>query len=206
MDRKLGIIGSALTGVATAGFAVAMLVDIIALCYLFSIFIAWGLVMMNGAFVRYRRGDATVAAVCAVAFGGMYALCNTVVYFVQLSTVRNAALGAEALALLDYEQFGMMFDLDLLGYCLMAISTFFAGLTIDVQDRADAWLRTLLMVHGVFAFGCFIMPMLGVFSASSAGGDLTGTIMLEFWCVYFIPVCILAMRHFARRERMPLDA
>jgi hypothetical protein len=35
---------------------------------------------------------------------------------------------------------------------------------------------------------------------------LTGTIMLEFWCVYFIPVCILAMRHFARRERMPLDA
>ncbi len=205
MDRKLGIVGSALTLTGVIGFAVGMLIDVIALCYLFSIFIAWGLTIMNGAFFRYRRDDATIAAICAVAFGTMYALCNTAVYFVQLSTVKNTLLNAQALALLDYEQFGMMFDLDLLGYCLMAISTFFAGLTIAVNDRADAWLRALLMIHGVFALGCFIMPMLGVFGAD-AGSDMTGTIMLEFWCAYFIPVCILAMRHFARMERVPQAA
>lgn len=205
MDRKLGIVGSALTLTGVAGFAVGMLIDIIALCYLFSIFIAWGLTMMNGAFFRYRRGDATVAAVCAVSFGVMYALCNTAVYFVQLSTVRNTVLSAETLALLNYEELGMMFDLDLLGYCLMAISTFFAGLTVTVNDRADAWLRALLMIHGVFALGCFVMPILGVFGADT-GGDMTGTIALEFWCIYFAPVCILAMRHFARAERTPQAA
>lgn len=203
MDRKLGIVGSALAAAGVTVFAVAMLVDIVVLCYLSSIFIAWGLAIMNGAFFRYRRHDATVAAVCAVTFGAMYALCNTIVYFVQLSTVRNAALSVEALALLDFEKFGLMFNLDLLGYCLMAISTFFAGLTVRANDRADAWLRTLLMVHGVFAFGCFIMPMLGVFGGDSAGDDRIGTILLEFWCVYFLPICILSVRHFMHVEREP---
>ena len=95
----------------------------------------------------------------AVAFGAIYAFCNIMVYFVQLSTVRNTVLTGIAAQLLDYRTFGMMFDLDLLGYCLMAISTFFAGLTIRVRDKGDQALKILLLVHGVFAPMCFIMPI-----------------------------------------------
>jgi hypothetical protein len=43
--------------------------------------------------------------------------------------------------LLDYRSFSLMFDYDMLGYCLMAISTFFAGFTIVVMDRGDRWLK-----------------------------------------------------------------
>lgn len=200
MDRTIALTGA---GVLTTGvlcFAVCMLVGVLAGCYLGSIAIAWGLLACSGAFLRFSRPEAKLTAVLAVAFGGMYAFCNTMVYFIQLSTVRNAVLSAEALMLLDYGKFGMMFDLDLLGYCLMAVCTFFAGLTIDVRDRGDAWLKALLMIHGVFAITCFVLPILGLFNTNMQGANWIGTAIMEFWCVFFLPVGILTIRYFARQR------
>ncbi len=200
MDKRIGQIGAGIVSVCVVGFALGMLVNQIIVCYLTSIGIAWGLVLMNGAFLRFSRADAKTAAVCAVAFGAMYAFCNTMVYFVQVSTVRNAELTGVALQLLDYRQFGMMFDLDLLGYCLMAVSKFFAGLTILVRDKGDRWLKVLLLLHGIFAIGCFILPMLGLFSTNMQGADWIGTVIMEFWCVFFLPIGILSFRYFTKAK------
>ena len=200
MDRTIGKIGAALVIAGVVCFAVCMLTGPIALCYGASIAIAWGLVMMNSAFYRFSRTDAKAAAMCAVAFGGMYALCNSIVYFVQISTVKNGALTGVAAQVLDYRTFGMMFDLDMLGYCLMAVSTFFAGLTIRVRDKSDRALKTLLLLHGVFAIMCFLMPILGLFSGDMQGADWIGTAVLEFWCAFFLPIGILSYRYFARVE------
>ncbi|PKM73022.1 MAG: hypothetical protein CVU91_07975 [Firmicutes bacterium HGW-Firmicutes-16] len=166
--------------------------------------IAWGFIMMTCGFYRYGRSDAKVAAICALIFAGMYALCNTVVYFTQLTAVANDSLTGQALKILDFREFGLFFSLDLLGYCLMAVSTFFAGLTIKVKDKGDKWLKALLLIHGVFAVSCFIMPTLGLFSADMEGATWIGTLILEFWCVYFIPVGVLAYRYF--RSRVGADA
>ena len=200
MDKRIGQIGAGVVTLCVAGFALGMLVNQIIVCYLTSIGIAWGLVLMNGAFLRFSRPDAKVAAICAISFGAMYALCNTMVYFVQVSTVRNTELTGVALQLLDYRQFGMMFDLDLLGYCLMAVSTFFAGLTILVRDKGDRWLKVLLLLHGIFAIGCFILPMLGLFNANMQGADWIGTVIMEFWCVFFLPIGILSFRYFRKAK------
>ena len=201
MDTKIGKIGSAVVLLGVLAFAACMLTGPIALCYGASIAIAFGLVLMNSAFYRFSRPDAKAAAMCAVAFGAIYAFCNIMVYFVQLSTVRNTVLTGIAAQLLDYRTFGMMFDLDLLGYCLMAISTFFAGLTIRVRDKGDQALKILLLVHGVFAPMCFIMPILGLFSSNMQGADWIGTAILEFWCAYFLPIGILSYRYFSRQEQ-----
>ena len=85
-----------------------------------------------------------------------------------------------------------------LGYLMMALSTFFIGLTIKPENKKDKWLKCLMMIHGVFFFGCLIMPMTGIFSASMAEGtdSLGGIIALEFWCAYFLPIGILSMLHF----------
>lgn len=58
----------------------------------------------------------------------------------------------------------------------------------------------LMMIHGLFFFGCLIMPMTGVFSASmSEGSDsIGGIIALEFWCAYFLPIGILSIFHFKK--------
>ena len=200
MDNMIGQIGAGIVSVCVVAFALGMLINQVMVCYLTSIGIAWGLVLMNAAFLRFSRADAKTAAVCAVAFGVMYAFCNTMVYFVQVSTVRTAGLTGVALQLLDYREFGMMFDLDLLGYCLMALSTFFAGLTIVVRDKPDRWLKVLLLVHGVFAIICFVLPMLGVFNTNLQGADWIGTAIMEFWCIYFLPIGILSSRYFSRME------
>jgi hypothetical protein len=200
MDRTIGKIGAALVIAGVVCFAICMLTGPMALCYGSSIAIAWGLVMMNSAFYRFSRADAKAAAMCAVAFGAMYALCNSIVYFVQISTVKNGALTGMAAQLLDYSKFGMMFDLDMLGYCLMAVSTFFAGLTIRVRDKGDRALKTLLLLHGAFSVMCFIMPILGLFSGDMQGADWIGTAVLEFWCAFFLPIGILSYRYFSRVE------
>lgn len=90
-----------------------------------------------------------------------------------------------------------MFSYDLLGYGMMALSTFFLGLTIRGHDRADRWLKCLMILHGVFFFGCVIMPITGAFSSMADGGtSVGGIIALECWCAYFLPVGILAFSHF----------
>ena len=81
----------------------------------------------------------------------------------------------------------------------MALSTFFIGLTITPKTKSDKWLKWLLIIHGVFFISCLIMPMLGLFSAEMQGADWIGTVVLEFWCAYFIPVGVLSFVHFKNK-------
>jgi hypothetical protein len=34
-----------------------------------------------------------------------------------------------------------------------------------------------------------------------AGGDIIGVLVLEFWCAYFAPVCILSYLHFKNMNK-----
>jgi len=203
MDRNISLTGGALNFAGVLGFAAAMLFLPVGFSYFFSILIAWGLVLMLAGFARTAPAGRTVASTCALVFGGMYALCNTIVYFVQLSVVATTPLGAQAAALLDFQQFGMFFSLDLLGYGLMALSTFFAGLALAPTRREETVLCWLLLAHGAFAPACFILPPMGVFSTSMAGANWVGTALLEVWCIYFLPVGLLSLRYFARHLPAP---
>lgn len=204
MNRKLGMYSSLVTLAAVLAFAVSMLAGTKYGAYLSSLFIAWGLVPVICAFASFCGQENKAAAYTAVAFAAVYAALNTSVYFTQLTTVALTRLSEQASALLDYSKFGLIFNLDMLGYAFMAFTTFFAGLSVKADGRGDKWLKGLLIVHGVFALSCIIMPMLGVFNAGMAGaggsGDLIGTLVLEFWCVYFTPVCILAFRYFRKQN------
>jgi hypothetical protein len=81
----------------------------------------------------------------------------------------------------------------------MALSTFFIGIDLETKNRNDKCLKILLMVHGVFSIICFLMPILGIFNSNMTGGDIIGTIVLEFWCIYFMPICILSYKHFRNK-------
>jgi hypothetical protein len=83
----------------------------------------------------------------------------------------------------------------------MALSTFFTGLTVKVKDSSDKWLKALLMIHGVFFLGCFFMPIWGIFKPVEAGEmGMGGAIALIIWCIYFLPIGVLAYRHFSKSE------
>jgi len=92
----------------------------------------------------------------------------------------------------------LFFSYDQLGYAVMSLATFFIALTIDAKSGMDKWLKGLLMVHGVFFIVSFMVPMLGVFRPDREGSAWIGTLILEAWCIYFLPICILSCFHFQK--------
>lgn len=198
MNRKIGIVGASVNLLAIFGFAVSLPFAFNFGSFLSSMFIAFSFVMMMCCFLYFAAPERKVAGYTAVSFAAVYAAIILLVYFTQLTTVRLGGLTEQARELLDFQQMGLIFNFDLLGYALMALATFFAGLTVSVKNRADKWLRALLLIHGVFFISCLLLPMFGVFQADSPAW--IGVAVLEVWCAYFCPVAVLSFLHFKRQE------
>lgn len=198
MNRKVGQLSSVVTLAAVLGFALSMIIGSDFGSYLSSMFIAWGFVPMICSLASSGEKESKAMSYTAIAFASVYAVLIMLVYFAQLTAVRLSQLGQQASQILDYKNFGLLFSYDLLGYAFMALATFFIAFTIRAVSKPDKWLKALLMIHGIFAVSCVVIPMLGLFHAGMAGGDLTGVLVLEIWCAYFTPICILSYLHFKR--------
>lgn len=196
MNKKIGMYSSIINLISVIGFSVSMLIGFPMGSYFSSMFIAFSFVPMICGYAYFSEKSCKLAGYIGAAFSVMYATIILLVYFAQLTTVRLNDLTGQAAMLLDFEQMGLIFNYDLLGYALMALATFFAGLTINTHLKADKWLKYLLIIHGMFFVSCLISPMLGLFKADSP--DWTGIVILEFWCLYFCPISILSFLHFSK--------
>lgn len=195
MNKKIGLYSSAINFIAVISFALSMLFAFDYGSYFSSMFIAFSFVPMMCGYAYFSEKKVKLAGYVSVAFAAIYTAIILLVYFAQLTTVRLNDLTQQATVLLDFQQCGLLFNYDLLGYAVMSLSTFFAGLTVKPQTKIDKWLKYLLMVHGVFFISCLIVPMLGVFKADSP--RWIGVAVLEFWCLYFCPISILSFLHFS---------
>ena len=196
MNKKIGAIGSIINAITVFLFALFLIIDFKFGYFFVCILLSISFVMMIAAFENECKEDKKVAGKTALVFAGVYATLIMIVYFTQCTTVRNESLSPDMDQLLNYSNMGLMFNLDLLGYAIMALSTFFIGLTINAKNKKDKALKYLLLVHGVFFISCLIMPMTGVFTHSSGSGSIGGVIALEIWCAYFLPIGILSYSHF----------
>lgn len=197
MNRKIGLISSGIVCVCVLLFAAFMLLGLSSAAYTVCIFLACGYVAMACTYSSYAAKETQSAKYIGMGFAFLYAVFVILVYYAQVTTVRQHTLSDQAQFLLDYEKFGLFFGYDLFGYGMLAISTFFIGLTITPQKRETKILKTLLLIHGIFCVVCFI-PALGLFSPDMAGGDSIGIAVLEIWCLYFLPISILSYRHFKK--------
>ncbi len=196
MNKKIGEYGSIANFIAVICFALSMLFGFDYGSYFSSMFIAFSFVLMMCGYACFAKKEAKLSGYVSMVFAAVYAAIVLLVYFTQLTTVRLNDLTQQAVMLLDFQQCGLLFNYDLLGYAVMALATFFAGLTIKPQTRIDKWLKYLLMVHGVFLISCLIVPMLGLFKADNP--TWIGVAVLEFWCLYFCPIGILSYLHFLK--------
>ena len=199
MNRTIARIGAGIVSVTVALFAIFLFVSDFA-SFIVCIFLALGYLLMIAGFHHESREDRRVAANAGLLFGGVYAVLILLVYFAQTTAVRNDPLNEQAALLLDFSKGGLLFSYDLLGYGMMALSTFFIGLTLKPKTRRDKWLKRLLLLHGVFFFGCLFLPMTGMFRAAMADGSgkRGGTIALACWCAYFLPIGVLSALHFKK--------
>ncbi|MBR4539850.1 MAG: hypothetical protein IKO52_13555 [Clostridia bacterium] len=164
-------------------------------------FLPMGYIMMAAGLRHESQADRRVAADIGMIFSAVYAVLILLVYFAQTTSVRLENLNEQAQSILDFKRGGLIFNYDLLGYGMMALSTFFIGLSMKAEGKTDKWLKALMMIHGVFFIGCFIMPMTGMFLGMADGETSNGgVIALIVWCVYFLPIGILSYKHFSNRE------
>jgi len=197
MNRQIPRIGAAIVCVTVFLFAVCLIVDFSFGSYFVCMLLPLGYIMMAAGFQHEAEEDRKVAANVGLAFAAVYAMLILLVYFAQTTSVRLDGLGDDALHVLDFRRGGLLFNYDLLGYGMMALSTFFLGLSMRAKNRSDLWLKRLLMLHGLFFISCFIMPMTGMFAGMAGGGTgRGGAIALVIWCIYFLPIGLLAWRHY----------
>ena len=183
MNRLISRIGAAVVAATVFLFAVCMIVDFLFGSYLVCMLLPIGYIMMAAGFQQECPAERRVAANLGMIFAAIYAVLILLVYFAQTTSVRMDGLNEQALRILDYQRGGLLFNYDLLGYGMMALSTFFIGLSIRADCRADSWLKGLMLLHGIFFIACFVMPMTGAFTAMADGNTGNGgTVALLFWC------------------------
>ena len=202
MNQLIPKIGAAIVTITVFLFAVFLIVDFPFGYYLVCMFLPIGYIIMAAGFHHESPEGQRVSANIGMIFSAIYAVLIFLVYFAQTTTVRLEVLNEQATKILDYGKGGLLFNYDLLGYGMMALSTFFIGLSIKAESKPDKWLKYLMMIHGVFFISCFIMPMTGVFTNMANGDNGSGgTIALLFWCAYFLPIGILSYLHFGKEKR-----
>ena len=202
LNRTVPKIGAAVVAVTVFLFAVCLIIDFTFGSYLVCMFLPMGYIMMAAGFHHESAEDRKAVSMIGMIFAAVYAVLILLVYFAQTTSVRLGGLSEEATRILDFRRGGLIFNYDLLGYGMMALSTFFIGLSFQAGSKEEKWLKSLMMIHGVFFIGCFIMPMTGIITGM-ANGETShgGVIALVCWCVYFLPIGILAYRHFGGKNR-----
>ena len=195
MNKKIGMIGSIINVITVLLFALFLIIDFKFGYYFVCIFLSLSFIMMIAAFENECSIDNKVAGKVALILAGVYSTLIVIVYFTQCTTVMNEQLSPDVDKILNYSNMSLLFNIDLLGYAIMALSTFFIGLTINIKNRKDKALKYLLLIHGIFFISCLIMPMTGIFK-SNGESSIGGIIALEIWCFYFLPIGILSYLHF----------
>ena len=202
LNRTVPRIGAAVVAAAVFLFAVCLIVNFTFGSYIVCMFLPMGYIMMAAGFHQESPDDRKAVSVIGMAFSAVYAVLILLVYFAQTTSVQLGRLSEEALSILDFRRGGLIFNYDLLGYGMMALSTFFIGLSFKAGSREEKWLKYLMMIHGIFFIGCFIMPMTGMITGM-ANGETShgGVIALVCWCAYFLPIGVLAYRHFGSPQK-----
>ena len=199
MNRTVSKIGAAVVTVTVFLFAVFIIADFTFGSYFVCMLLPIGYIMMAAGFQHESDEKTRVSANIGLILAAVYAVLILLVYDAQTTTVRLEKLNEQAVRILNYAKGGLMFNYDLLGYGMMALSTFFIGLSIRAENKPDLWLKRLMLIHGVFFFSCFLMPMTGMFTGMANGEKGNGgDIALLFWCAYFLPIGVLAWKHFGK--------
>ena len=202
LNQTLSKVGSAIVTVTVVLFAFFLIIDFSMASYFVCLILPIGFIMMTAGLHNECEVDRKVAANVGLILAAVYGTLIMLVYYAQLTTVNNEQLNEQAANLLVFNKLGLIFNYDLLGYGVMALSSFFTGLSMKPKNKTDKWLRALLMIHGVFYFSCTFMPITGMFARMSSGSNgIGGRLALVVWCVYFLPVGILSFLHFSLRKK-----
>ena len=133
LNKMIPKAGSAIVTVTVFLFALFLIVNYSMGSYFVCLILPLGFIMMTAGLNNECENDRKVAANIGLALAAVYGTFIMLVYFTQLTTVNNEQLTEQAAKLLEFDRFGLIFNFDLLGYGMMALSTFFTGLSMKAE-------------------------------------------------------------------------
>ena len=137
LNRKISKVGAAIVTVTVFLFAIFLIVDFSMGSYFVCLILPIGFIMMTAGLQGECEDDRKVAANTGLLLAAVYGTFIMLVYYTQLTTVNNEQLNEQAANLLVFAKYGLIFNFDLLGYGLMALSTFFTGLSMKLPSQAS---------------------------------------------------------------------
>lgn len=198
MNRKLGFYSSIIAGGCTTLFLIGLITENGFLSYFVCLLLGWAYVLLTCAFAQEADEDRKGLALGGVAIAIIYSVFTNFVYYSQLTTVAHQSADSVFLEAITFTPGSWVFGFDIMGYGLMALSTFLIGLTIRAQHGRDRVMRYMFLIHGAFFPICVLAPMLNVFEQGGES-DMAGVLALIFWCIYFAPLMVLSALYFAER-------
>ena len=156
LNRMIPKAGAAIVTVTVFLFAAFEIINFSMGSFFVCLILPIGFIMMTAGLHNECESDRKVAANIGMVFAAVYCVLIMFVYFTQLTTVKNEQLNEQAAKLLDFSRFGLIANYDLLGYGIMALSTFFTGLSMKesreqngqvAQGTDDDPRRVFLQLH-----------------------------------------------------------
>ena len=137
LNKLLSKVGSAIVTVTVFLFALFLIIDFSMGSFFVCLILPVGFIMMTAGLHNECESDRKVAANIGLILAAVYGTFIMLVYFSQLTTVNNEQLNEQAANLLEFDKYGLIFNYDLLGYGVMALSTFFTGLSMKPKNKTD---------------------------------------------------------------------
>jgi len=200
----IGRAAALVIGAVTIVFAVSLIWEVINysefaknLGYVASLLLAISVVIMMACFYDVTREPLKMFGLLALVSSILYAPFCISTYFLQLSIVASNPLNlsGEVLKAITFKPGSPTFAIDMLGYGFLCLSTLVAGFAL--AEAKDKVLRALCFFHGALAVPTFAAPIIsGIFRSPSGQTNDTGSYVLLFWCIVFVPIALLFMRYF----------
>ena len=127
LNKTISKVGSAIVTVTVFLFAMFLVIDFSMGSYFVCLILPIGFILMTAGLNNECEDDRKVAASIGLILAAVYSTFIMLVYFSQLTTVNNEQLNEQATKLLVFNKCGLIFNYDLLGYGVMALSTFYEG-------------------------------------------------------------------------------
>ena len=135
LNKMIPKVGSAIVTVTVFLFALFLIINYSMGSFFVCLILPIGFIMMSAGLHNEIESDRKVGANIGLILAGVYSTFIMLVYFTQLTTVNNEQLTEQAANLLEMGKCGLIFNFDLLGYGVMALSTFFTGLSMKAKNK-----------------------------------------------------------------------
>lgn len=206
----IGFWSSIVLTISVISFGICMIFNLFGLDTLYysfisSFFIAPSFICLLIANYFYAKPERKIWGLTALCFSIIYAVLVMLVYYVQITFVKNqqAVLTEDILSVVKFQPGSALFSLDLLGYAFMALATFFGGFVFESRTKNSRWIKRLLLIHGIFFLPCLVFPAINFTPDSLSGNsfDIFGTIGYIFWCIYFSIISILSAHLYLKKSK-----